>query len=177
MKVQRGFCKHKDQVAALKACGLTDKEIWLDGRQAEDLERCLASFRGRPGVLMIAPNLTVFADSRKGVAAMMDRLVKAKIKVVDVVHPQDETVPAMMHRADVAIAHSGLCDRRTARKRGRRGGEAKGVAAIQRREGLVPTAFVQRVVEHPEVPWRIKMEILGPGFSKSTLRRHHGGMA
>jgi hypothetical protein len=175
--MKRGFCRNKEQVLALKACGLTDKVIYQDGHGAEDLERCLASFRGRPGTLKIAPDLTVFGESRKAVAAVMDRLERAGIRVVDVVHPQDETIAAMMQRASVLIAHTGLMDRRTAKKRGRRGGIGKGVAAQQRRDGAAPTEFVQRVVAHREIPWRVKVEILGPGFSASTLRRHHGGTA
>lgn len=176
MKVTRGFCKNKDQVAALMACGLVEKVIYQDGRGAEDLERCLASFRGRGGTLMIAPDLTVFGDSRKAVAAVMDRLERAKIRVVDVVHPQDETVAAMMRRADVMISHTGLMCRRTAKRRGRFGGIGKGRAAQERRNAAAPTDYVQRLVQHREIPWRVKLEVLGPGFSPSTLRRHHGGM-
>jgi len=177
MKVARGFCKNKEQAHALKACGLVDKAIYQDGRGAEDIERCLASFRGRPGTLMIAPDLTVFSASRRGIAEVMARLERARIRVVDVVHPQDETIAEMMQRASVLIAHTGLMDRRTARRRGGLGGRAKGLAAQAARDAAAPSDYVRRLVQHPAIPWRVKLEVLGPGFSASTLRRHHGGGA
>lgn len=176
MTIRRGFCRTKDQAAALRGYGLTDKAIYVDRRGAEDLEQCLASFRGRPGTLVIAPDLRVFGASKAAVAAIMARLERAEIRVVDAIHPQDQTIAEMLQRAFKAISGSRFRDRRTARRRGRHGGLAKGQTAQAARDGAVPPELVARIVQNQEIAWRVKLALL-PGFSESTLRRRYAGGA
>jgi hypothetical protein len=171
----RAFCHNKDQEAALKGYGIAAKSIWMDSRGAESLKRCLSTYRGRPGMLILAQDLRAFGTTKKAVSAVMADLEKAQIRVIDIAHPEDTTVASLVQRANVALSNTNM-DKRTARRRGARGGVGKGIAAQQNRNSAIPNAFVQRVVDHPEIPWRVKLEVLGPQFTASTLRRHHGGM-
>jgi hypothetical protein len=173
MSIERAFCRSKDHMSAFRAYGLPDKLIYVDGRGAEDLEACIASFRGRPGTLMIAPDLTVFGAAKRDVAAAMARLERARIKVVDVIHPQDGTVAEMMHRASVLISGSRFQDRRTARRRGRDGGIAKGQVARSARLALDTDTFIRNLVAEDGIPWPVKARILQSKISESTLRRHY----
>ncbi len=81
----------------------------------------------------------------------------------------------MTHRANVALSNTNM-DKRKARRRGARGGHGKGAVAKAARDAAVPEDFVIRVVRHRGIPWPVKVEILGPPFTISTLRRHHGRM-
>lgn len=173
MIVTRGFCLTKDMAAALAGFGLPAKAIYQDGRGAEDLEACLASFRDRRGTLVIAPDLRVFGTSKQAVANVMARLERAGIEVVDAIHPQDQTVAEKLQRAFKAISGSRFRDRRRAKRQGRAGGLARGLAAQDARDGTIPREVVARIVQHNALPWKVKLEILGPGFSESTLRRRY----
>lgn len=173
----RGYCRNKEQAAWLKSHGLLEKAIYLQGRGAEDLDECLASFRGRVGKLVIATDLRAFGESKKDVAAAMARLERARIRVVDISHPGDTTIAEMVQRAQVAISGYRLRDRRAARRLGRAGGLGKGVGAQNLREGLVPTWLVDRIVDTREIRWALKAELLAPHFSQATLRRHYGATA
>lgn len=172
----RGFSKDKGETAWLLKHGLPDKAIYQAGRGAENLDECIASYRGRVGKLLVAHDLRIFGETKKMVAEVMTRLETARIRVVDISHPHDTTIAEMMQRASVAISHSGL-DKKTAKKRGRKGGLGKGVGALIARESHVPTDFVDRIMDCTEICWRLKLEILGPQFSASTLRRHYGAAA
>lgn len=173
MSERRGFAKAKDEVDWLKKSGLTDKAIWLDGRGAENFDECLASFRGRPGQLIIAHDLRVFGESKRDVAAAMAKLEKAKIEVVDLAHPEDTTVAEKLHRASVAISGYRFRDRRTARKRGRDGGLANGAAAQEFRSGIAPDWLVRNIVAEQSIAWKIKVRVLDGNFSEATLRRRY----
>ena len=173
MTIVRGFCTNKEHVPALKAYGISDKLIYVDGRGAEDLAACIATFRGRPGKLLIAPDLRVFGSSKKAVTGVMAQLERAKIQVIDVLHPQDETVSEMIQRASVLISGSRFRDRRTARRRGAAGGEARGLAEQHSRAGIAPEWLVRNIVAESSIAWPVKLRLLGGKISQSTLRRHY----
>jgi hypothetical protein len=88
MSIERAFCTNKLHIPAFRAYGLPDKLIWLDGRGPETLDRCLSTFRGRPGRLLVAPDLTALGSARRDIAAVMARLERAKIRVLDIIHPR-----------------------------------------------------------------------------------------
>lgn len=174
MSVERAFCRNIEHTAAFRAYGMPEKLIWVDGRGAEDLEHCLASFRGRPGRLLVAPDLRVFGASRKAVSATMARLEKAKIRVVDVIHPQDETIAQMLQRASVLIGRPRFRDRRVARSRGQQGGLAKGEKAKSDRARIDTDTLIRNVVaEYKAIGWERVLRICGGWISESTLRRHY----
>jgi hypothetical protein len=172
--IERAFCRNKEHLSAFRAYGLPDKLIWLDGRGAETLDRCLDSFRGRPGKLLVAPDLRVFGKSSKAVEATMARLEKARIRVVDVIHPQHETVSEMLGFARLKIATPRLRDRRTARRRGAQGGLANGEAARSRRARIdTDTLILNLVAEKDVIGWAVIRRVCGGEISEATLRRHY----
>lgn len=174
MPIERAFCRNKEHLPALRAYGLPEKLIWLDGRGAEDLETCLASFRGRPGKLLIAPDLRVFGQSIKAVEATMARLEKARIRVVDIIHPQHETVSEMLGFARAKIGGARFRDRRTARRRGATGGLAKGEVARSARAQIDTDTLIRNLVaEYKIIGWPIIVRICGKHLAESTLRRHY----
>ena len=69
--IVRGYAKTKEQEAALIAHGLLAKAIYLEERGAETLEACLATFRDRPGTLLIAYDLRALGASKRAVAEIM----------------------------------------------------------------------------------------------------------
>lgn len=174
----RGFCTNRDEKAALAHYGLRDQHIFTRGMGAEDLDPCVATFRRRPGWLVLARDLRAFGGTKRLVAERLDALEKAKIRVLDISHPEDQTYAALVQRASVAIAGARFgADRRGARRQGRSGGLRKGVVAREYREGLTNRWLVDRIVDHRSIPWALKVELLHPHYSESTLRRHYGSKA
>lgn len=174
MTIERAFCRNKEHLPAFRAYGLPDKLIWLEGRGAETLDGCLDSFRGRPGKLLIAPDMRVFGKSSKAVEAVMDRLERARIKVVDIIHPQHLTVSQMLGFARTKIATPRLRDRRTARRRGAQGGQANGEAARSRRAQIDTDALIRNLVaEKDTIGWPIIRRVCGGEISEATLRRYY----
>jgi hypothetical protein len=173
MSIERAFCRNKEHIPAFRAYGLSDRLIWIDGRGAENVERCLATFRGRPGKLFIAPDVRVFGLDKKSIARTMARLERAKIRVVDIIHPQDETISEMTQRASVLISRPRFADRRTARRQGREGGLAKGEVARSKRAQIDTDTLIRNLVgEYRRLGWKAVIRICGGKLSESTLRRH-----
>ena len=171
--IVRGYCRHRDNCAAIKAAGVDDKALYLEGRGAETLEQCIASFRGRPGRLLIAPDLRVFGAAKKDVAEVMARLERAHIRVEDIAHPEDGTIAEMMQRASVLISGTRFRDRRTARRRGREGGLAKGESLVQARAQIAPDWLLRNIVAEEALSWPAKLRLLDGRISEATLRRHY----
>lgn len=169
----RGFCTQKDYRAALMTYGLSERHIFQRGAGAEDLDPCLATFRGRPGWLVMAQDLRAFGGTKRLVAARVDELERAKIRVLDLSHPEHQTYSAQMQHAHILISGSRFQgDRRRARRQGRDGGLGRGRAANERRNALLHQDIVRRICSAPELTWKRRVEVMGgPPFSESTLRR------
>lgn len=170
--IQRGFCKTKDQAVHLREYGVPEKDIWLAGRGAESLDGCLATFRGRSGVLIVANDLSILGKSRRDIAAIMGRLETLRIRVVDISHPEDDTVAALMQRAANAVCRTRFRDRRAVRRMGRNGGLARGVSQAERRQEIAADWVIRNIVAAPYITWEDKVRLLGGKISESTLRRH-----
>lgn len=162
------------QVAELTAAGITDRDIYIDGRGAESLSACLAAFRGRPGELVIAADLRVFGESRKAILDQLAMLERLKITVHDIAN-KETSQPLMMDRALSALADYKRWkgSKKVAASSGRRGGRAKGDAAAEARNAIMREDIIRRLCAAPELPWKRKVEILGEPFTLSTLRRHY----
>ena len=174
MTIIRGFCHNSDQEDGIVAYGVPARAVYQRDRGAESLEHCLSSFRGRPGTLVLAQDLRAFGDTRREVAETMARLEKAKITVIDQTHREDVTVAQLMARANQAIACNHFVgDRQKARRRGRKGGIARGEAQAAKREDA--RKLLDRIVNCREIDWNLKARITG--ISKQTLRRHYGASA
>lgn len=175
MTETRGFCRTKEQEADILAHGVPARAVFMADRGAETLDQCIASFRGRPGTLVISHDLRVFGGTRRQVAEIMAQLESLAIKVTDLTHPQDVAVSQMLHRANVLISGARLSgDRPRARKQGRAGGRRKGEYAWNKRDELAPRWVIDRIVDHRDIPWAVKKQLLAPHFTQATLRRHYG---
>lgn len=174
MSIERAFCRDKQHLAAFRDCGVQDKLVYVDGRGAETLETCLTSFRGRPGTLLIAPDARVFGTSSKAIEAAMTRLERSNIRVVDIIHPQHETVSEILGYARNKIAKPRLRDRRTAKRRGATGGLAKGEVARSARAQIDTDTLIRNLVaEHGIIGWAAIVRVCGGKISQSTLRRQY----
>lgn len=60
-----------------------------------------------------------------------------------------------------------------ARKMGADGGKAKGRTAKARREIEFNEIQIREIVSDPYLSWKQRLEVLGPSFSESSLRRHY----
>lgn len=171
----RGFCRNKAQEDALKADGLTARQIFMADRGAESLDHCIASYRSRPGILILAHDLRALGATKRQVADVMAKLEKAAIKVTDITNPADTTVAQLIQRANVAISGARLGgDQPRAKKQGRAGGKRKGEMAWNKRDDIAPKWLIDRIVDCRDIEWDTKAELLAPHFTKSTLRRHYG---
>lgn len=173
MSIERAFCRNKEHLAAFRAYGLPDKLIWLEGRGAETLDRCMASFRGRPGRLLVAPDLTVFGASRRDIVGVMARAERGRIRVVDIIHPQDEAVAEMLQRAANRVCHTRFRDRRRAKRFGASGGVARGLAQAQKRAEIASDWVIRNIVNDPDISWEKAVEIFDGRISEATMRRRY----
>jgi len=174
MTETRGFCQNRDQEAGIVAYGVPARAVFMADRGAESLEHCLSSFRGRPGTLILAQDLRAFGETRRAVADTMARLEKARIAVIDLTHREDVTIAQLLARANNAIAHNHFVgDRQKARRRGRKGGVARGESHAAQREDA--RKLLDRIVNCREIDWNLKARITG--ISKHTLRRRYGANA
>jgi hypothetical protein len=174
----RGFGTNRDETAALLQYGIPERHVFTRGIGAEELEPCLATYRGRAGWLILARDLRAFGGTKRQVADRTDALETAKIRVLDISHPEDRTYSALVQRANVAISGARFGnDRRKARRQGRAGGLRRGALAHEYREGVTNRWLVDRIVDHRDIPWVLKVDLLHPHFSESTLRRHYGANA
>jgi hypothetical protein len=49
----RGYCVDKAHEVLLRAVGISQRNIYCEGRGAETIGACVASFRDRPGTLIV----------------------------------------------------------------------------------------------------------------------------
>lgn len=171
----RGFCRNKSDKAALLAFGLTEKQIYSRGEGAQDIGPCLATYRRRPGVIVLAEDMRAFGDSKREVAAQITGLEKAGIRILDLSNPDHQTYAEHLQFAQMKISGSRFHDRRRAKRIGQHGGTAKGAAMQARRNARVADDIVERLCSG-ECPlsWKLRAWVLGDGFSATSLFRQHG---
>lgn len=169
----RGFATNRDGKALLLAYGLPEKVTYQEGSGAETLYWCVTSFRGRPGWLILPQDLRALGKTKKVLAEQVDALERAGVRIMDLTHPEDKTYAAQLQRASVLISGTRFRDRRTARRRGREGGLAKGSASEQARAAIAPDWLVRNIVADKDIPWEAKIRVFDGKISESTLRRHY----
>lgn len=59
--MNRGYCQTKEQYVALRAIGLSDREIYLEGWFGESVATMIQSFRGIPGTIHVFTHRQVTA--------------------------------------------------------------------------------------------------------------------
>lgn len=168
-----GLCKDLAGEEKLKALGI--ERIWRIGNGSESLADAVYDFRGRSGTLAVADDLRIFSpnDSNFEIAAVCAGLLRLKIEIVDINHPE-EVVPEMQERARKAF-HSArpMPNHRIARRRGRMGGLARAAAAEIARATRCAADIAERICRHEKLAWADRLEILGEGFTMSSIQRHY----
>lgn len=170
----RGYCTGKPHKAALRHYGLAEKHIYTLGVGLENIDPCIRSFRGRPGCLVLAEDLRAFGPTKNEVAERADALEKADIRILDLSHPEDQSYAALVQRAHKAISGSRFGNKSLAKRQGRAGGRGKGTAEWNMRDEVAPKWLIDKIVNHGQIPWVVKMDLLAPYFTQATLRRHYG---
>lgn len=171
-ELKRGFCKNPGEMQELYDFGVPDKNVYMQGRGAETLDACLATFRDRPGRLILACDLRIFGAKRGDIIVVMDRLELAKIRVTDITHPEDKTHVQLIERGSKAASKVRfLRNSRAARRVGQIGGIAKGEAAKARRNAEVSDNIAKRLCTHPKLNWKDCADILG--MSVASIHRHY----
>lgn len=168
-----GFCTDRDSEAELKAAGVD--RIWMRGRGIEGADWAIDWLRGRPGVLAVADDLRIFGPARKDIFARTAELARKGIILRDVRRP-DLNSHELEERTLASInAASGVGNRRTARRRGAKGGVAKGVSAWRVRNDIAPEWLLHNMVA--ELGAKRTAALLENKISASTLGRHYGAAA
>lgn len=168
------FAANEHQETLLKQRGVPGDRIWCKGDAWTTIAAPLAYDRGRRGTLLVISEGRVFGDSRSEVMDSSRRIELAGVRVIDLKHLEDCTNSQVIERALSAAAGSiRLRDRRTAKRRGRTGGKAKGLSMQNRREAEVPGWLISKIVNHQKLDWSIIMDLLRTVASKSTLRRRY----
>lgn len=133
---------------------------------------CIAAIRGE-GTLGLVGGIRLLGDSRKAVMASLRALRERGIRPYDFQTGVDDPAE-FLHEAVTKINGSRMGNSRQSKRKGRRGGLAKGFHAQERRNGFVDEEILKRLwacqyLTGPEI-----VAILGPAFSVSTMHRMHG---
>jgi hypothetical protein len=160
------------QVNALINAGVLERAIYVDGRGAEDFPALLMALR--PGdVVCVAADLRVFGANRREILGITGQLEDQAIKIEDVIHPEDKRFTDKLDRAltELAKYNREKGSAKGAKRDGRRGGHAKRKAYEAKRAEVARNDVIQRIVDHPKLSWQDALDILGPPFTRSSLRR------
>lgn len=173
--MKRGFVKKvagitvEQQVSDLLSKDLTEKEIYVHARGAEDIHALLASCRGQRCDVFIASDLRVLGNTRDEISDELHRLQLAGLRFHDVNRPTDDTHARMLLTAVKARSWDG--DKRRQRRKGRLGGLAKATRAELKRAAVATPEVIRRLCAHPKLTWNDCEDILG--ISKASLQRHY----
>lgn len=167
-----GYCVDLAGEAKLLASGIPKEMIWRRGDQVESLDFALRYFRKRTGILAVVDDLRIFGESRKAIIAQQHDLKARGILVLDIVANDNDEL-SLLDRALKALSSSaGIRNHRTARRRGAKGGEAKGIAAAAQRNAVLAHEIVRRFVKESGLSLKRLAYLFGPPFNVSALRRH-----
>lgn len=159
------------------------RSVYVNGENAGPGETVTISFvhakmAARPDaekVLAIDGSLAMFGRSEKEIAEVRDAFLSAGVVIWDKANDErsDRDGLKMWGRAinDNRYRASMGGNRREAKKRGKRGGQAKGEAAARRRKGRCDDDIVEAIVMHPKLSLRDKSGILGKEFSVPIIQR------
>lgn len=171
-----GYCTDEQQLEELYHFGLADKEIWMLGRGNETLDDALYCFRGRPGNLILASDTRILGATRGAIMDTMAKIERAGIRVFDITHPEDCTTTDLIQRGVKAQAKNRFGgNHRMARRRGAKGGLAKAANEASRRCAKIADDIAKRLCNFRDLTISDCLEILGDGFTRSTVERHYRG--
>lgn len=184
----RGFVRKLPKITVdaqrekIAAAGV--KIIYEIGKGAEDLDHCLMAFRRRGGIIKHAADLRIFGDTQDEITEAVSKCERAKVQIVDILHPELDTISKQQKYAfgRIAFMRRWDGDKRKARNTGREGGKAKAIVAAARRAERANDDTVRRLLWIAEsrqvLTWRLLEWVLGgKPFSMATIRRHYEASA
>ena len=161
----------EDQMAITRSIVSDDRYVWIDGRGAETVHTMTNTFRDRlgPHFLYLGMDVRVLGDTQADITNAVHALGEYGVKIIDLSHPEDNTDLKLYRRAQDAMRWNG--DRRQQKRKGSKGGSAKGAAAQARRDAQANRDLVIRLCAHPKLTWKDRAQI--SGICESTLQRHY----
>lgn len=146
------------------------------GDYAETIEHAVEWWRGESGRIAIAEDLRCLCNgegkpTRREIFEIVRQLEKRKIQLVDI---RDETADhlTLIERTQAAMQASGaMGSRKTAQRRGRKGGVAKKENAAARRNARIDDEIAIRICTFDKLTWDDKVYLLG--MPRSTLIRYY----
>lgn len=166
-----GFATNPAGEQRMKDWGI--ERTWMRGRDAETIEDAILDFRKRPGALAIDADLRIFGHTQREILAKASEVHKLDIRLVDIDRPTADA-HELVQRALTALHSSRpIRNHRTARRRGRQGGLAKAAAAANERDRRIAPEIAERLCRHKKLAWADRLEILGEGFTMSSIQRHY----
>ena len=167
-----GYAANKAQKDKLIAWGLYPALIFTAGEGSENLDEAIYKQYGRRGTLVIAGIGKFLGDTKAAVMEAARKIEMAGAKVIDIANEASVTLSDHINRALAFVAGAArMKSNRRAKTIGKRGGAAKGVAAMAARNAILAQEIVLRLCNAPELTIKRVAELLGPPFSASTLRR------
>lgn len=153
---------------------------WTHGDGAETIHTLTAAFgarakdiNGKPlhHELYLGMDLRVLGDSMEDIRAAVKRLHKANVTIIDLTPDASQDMIDMLAVAQARMRWNG--DRRQQRRKGAKGGTAKGNAMEAKRNAILARDIVLRMMAHPKLTVKDCAGILGSPFSESSLRRNY----
>lgn len=151
-----------------------DRDSWTHGDGAETIHTLTQAFEVRKNQsheLYLGMDLRVLGDSMDDIRKVVKRLHAAGVTIIDATPGADTDIIDMLAAAQKRMRWNG--DRRHQKNKGKRGGDAKRVAAEAKRNAIMSKDAVMRMKAHPKLTLRDCAHILGPAFSVATLRRNY----
>lgn len=188
--MEKGFVRKvwkapvETQREMLRASGLQASAIYEHGKDAEDIDACIMSFRDQGGTLKIAADFRVFGESQREITKAVDKCELARIRIIDLSNPELKTIAAQQRHAFSKLSGDARWgrDKKRAKRTGKDGGDAKALYAAARRAERVPDDTISKliwIVENRVVMTWVLLEwaLGGKPFSVGTMRRHYTASA
>jgi hypothetical protein len=150
-----------------------EHDRWTHAEGSQTIHTLTRAFRLRRGKhkLFLGMDLRVLADTLDDIRAAVKALHAASVTIIDKSHPDETDIIDMLARAQKSMRWNG--DRRHQRRKGAKGGTAKGVAMEAKRNAILARDIVVRMKAHPKLTTKDCADILGPPFSIQTLNRNY----
>ena len=160
------------QLARLKAFGIKDRDIYVEGRGAETFDAMRQTLRPTDTLVYVAADLRVFGNGRKEILGKTRLLEEKNVGICDVRDVTASFSEIMDLTLSELAKYNRRMDSKEAERTGRKGGIQKRKAYEVYRAEVAREDVIQRLVDAPGMTWKLAAKILGPPFSISSLRHH-----
>ena len=173
----RGYVRHwpslsaKEQEAELIDAGLGERQIYKEGRGAENFASLVKAIR-QDQLVGVYGGLRIFGETHRAIAAAVAEIEHRGGVIVDVT-TRDRTDKHGVRMLSEALARirgeATMGDR--AAEVGAAGGKARGIAAQKNR---MPEKQARKIWFDKRIDTATALSRMGPGWSKATARRKFG---